>query len=198
MTTMEYRVDVDHMVTRQSAYQILRGAARHGDDTNAELFARMLASQRAGMGGMPERLGLSRRQYATLMGRYFPGIPVEEYGRGPALEVERAPEREDLRVLFIGSLPGLPREEHYWIADIVIAGCMGGDHLWQDLGLWSRKDVSELLQHNFPQLAARNDRDMKWKKFLYKQLCNAEGVYTCRAPSCEVCDDFQSCFGDED
>ena len=72
------------------------------------------------------------------------------------------------------------------------------DHLWQDLGLWSRKDLGTLMQLNFPQLAARNDKDMKWKKFLYKQLCIAEGIYTCRAPSCEVCADYQHCFGPED
>ena len=40
--------------------------------------------------------------------------------------------------------------------------------------------------------------DMKWKKFFYKQLCQTEGIHTCRAPSCEVCADYQACFGPED
>jgi nitrogen fixation protein NifQ len=74
---------------------------------------------------------------------------------------------------------------------------MGADHLWQDLGLGSRQDLSELFWRNFPALAAMNQRDMKWKKFLYKQLCFQEGIYTCRAPSCEVCVDYSSCFGPE-
>jgi nitrogen fixation protein NifQ len=47
-------------------------------------------------------------------------------------------------------------------------------------------------------LKARNDRDMKWKRFFYKQLCNQEGVYTCRSPSCEVCADYVRCFGPEE
>ncbi len=39
---------------------------------------------------------------------------------------------------------------------------------------------------------------MKWKKFIYKQLCITEGIYTCRAPSCEVCADYADCFGPEE
>jgi len=81
---------------------------------------------------------------------------------------------------------------------IVATGCMANDHLWQDLGLWSRRDLSELMARNFPTLAAKNDRDMKWKKFLYKQLCEREGVYLCRAPSCAVCCDYAKCFGPEE
>jgi hypothetical protein len=39
---------------------------------------------------------------------------------------------------------------------------------------------------------------MKWKKFLYKQLCEAEGLYLCRAPSCSVCVDHPLCYGSEE
>lgn len=85
-----------------------------------------------------------------------------------------------------------------WLAEIVACACMGMDHLWQDMGLWSRKELSELMHRNFPALAQRNDRDMKWKKFLYKQLCEQEGIYVCRAPSCDVCSDYLNCFGPED
>jgi nitrogen fixation protein NifQ len=85
-----------------------------------------------------------------------------------------------------------------WMAKIVTAACMANDHLWQDLGLWSRSDLSQLMQTNFPELAARNVHDMKWKKFIYKQLCEREEIRICRAPSCEVCADYDKCFGPED
>lgn len=85
-----------------------------------------------------------------------------------------------------------------WMASIVASACLGSDHLWQDLGLWCREDLSSLMLRNFPTLAEKNVHNMKWKKFLYKQLCNAEGIYVCRAPSCEVCADYQACFGPED
>jgi nitrogen fixation protein NifQ len=54
------------------------------------------------------------------------------------------------------------------------------------------------MERNFPTLAAKNVHNMKWKKFLYKQLCATEGVYVCRSPSCEVCADYDACFGPED
>jgi len=53
------------------------------------------------------------------------------------------------------------------------------------------------MARNFPGLSTLNDRDMKWKKFLYKQLCERTGVYVCRSPSCEVCVDYAKCFGRE-
>ena len=81
------------------------------------------------------------------------------------------------------------------MAHVVAAGCMSADHLWHDLGLWSRTDLTGLMRRNFPALAALNARDMKWKRFLYKRLCEAEGIYSCRAPSCEACTDYAACFG---
>jgi len=72
-----------------------------------------------------------------------------------------------------------------------------GNHLWQDLGLWCRADLGRLMQRNFPTLSALNVHDMKWKKFLNKQPCAAEGVHVCRAPSCEVRIDYESCSGPE-
>jgi nitrogen fixation protein NifQ len=54
------------------------------------------------------------------------------------------------------------------------------------------------MERNFPSLAARNDKNMKWKKFFYKQLCDAEGIYVCRSPSCEVCVDYAQCFAPEE
>ncbi|MBT8439314.1 MAG: nitrogen fixation protein NifQ, partial [Gammaproteobacteria bacterium] len=89
-------------------------------------------------------------------------------------------------------------ESEIWMAKIVAMACQGQNHLWQDMGLWSRSQLSELLMRNFPELAAKNVNNMKWKKFLYKQLCITEGIYTCRAPSCEVCTDYNNCFGPED
>ena len=83
------------------------------------------------------------------------------------------------------------------MADVVAAGCLGGDHLWRDLGLATRSELTDLLQYNFPSLAARNTDDMKWKKFFYKQLCEQQGGYVCRAPSCDQCAAYDDCFGEE-
>ena len=133
-----------------------------------------------------------------MLDRHFPGLDgdLPEGGRAP-LDLERSEELHDLRVLLLDNCSGNTPTEA-WMVEIVTAACMGGDHLWQDLGLWSRADLSRLMVGHFSPLAKRNDKDMKWKKFLYKQLCEAEGVYVCRSPSCEECADYQNCFGSEE
>ena len=71
------------------------------------------------------------------------------------------------------------------------------NHLWQDLGLGSRSELSALMARWFPALVAKNAFDMKWKKFLYRQLCEREQLLICRSPSCAVCSDHDLCFGPE-
>lgn len=171
--------------------------AQAGGFANDDLFSRMLASQMQGMGALPPGLGLAQADFAVLLARHFPGFPAPA-GRTLADEdPSRGGERAELLALLQAHCGGADASER-WMAAIVAAACMGGDHLWQDLGLWSRGDLSGLMTRNFPALAAKNTRDMKWKKFLYKQLCDGEGVVVCRSPSCEVCADYAECFGPED
>jgi nitrogen fixation protein NifQ len=71
------------------------------------------------------------------------------------------------------------------------------NHLWQDLGLANRGELSTLMLRHFTRLARRNTEDMKWKKFFYRMICREEGFRMCVAPSCSECSDFEGCFGDE-
>jgi nitrogen fixation protein NifQ len=138
----------------------------------------------------------SRRPSAACWTTTFPGRLGSPAGRA-AIRTDR-PERrarELVELMLMDKAGDSPSE--VWMAHVVAAGCMASDHLWQDLGLWRRADLTALMRRNFPALAARNVKDMKWKRFLYKQLCEAEGIYTCRAPSCEVCTDYHACFGPE-
>ena len=163
---------------------------------NDELFAQMIASQSAGMGALPPGLGLDEADFSALLARCFPGIKLPTSG-AKHIPDPRAIERDDVLALLLEYRAGNDISEH-WIAKIVTAACMASDHLWQDLGLWSRDYLSRLMTQNFPALAAKNIHDMKWKKFLYKQLCEREGINACRAPSCEYCVDYLKCFGPEE
>ena len=172
-------------------------AARRGEPIE-ETLARMLSSWALGRGSMPLWLGLSETAYRRMMAYHFPGIDAHGLTQSAnAMDLERQIEMEDLKKLLLVNRSGITPSE-LWIADILVAGCMGSDHLWQDLGLWQRADLSHLMTSCFRPLAKRNERDMKWKKFLYKQLCETEGIYTCRSPSCEVCVDYDNCFGNEE
>ncbi|NJD08028.1 MAG: nitrogen fixation protein NifQ [Methylococcaceae bacterium] len=184
--------------TREQVYQRLR-ALVPADSPNGEWLARLLASWSLGLGALPDHLGLEPAAFESLLAHCFAGIGLD--GRAPSgrtADFNRMLEKQELTDYLLHHAARPDHPETPWIAGILVAGCLGEDHLWQDLGLWARSDLSALIACNFPSLAARNDRDMKWKKFLYKQLCEAEGIYVCRAPSCDVCIDYPKCFGPED
>jgi nitrogen fixation protein NifQ len=178
----------------QSLYAEL--TAHAAGTPNDELFAQMIASQIDGIGALPPGLGLAEGDFSALLARHFPGVELVIRNQ-ERTEDPRAPERDDVLALLLEHRACRDASES-WMAEIVTAACMASDHLWQDLGLWSRNHLSQLMTQNFPALAAKNVHDMKWKKFLYKQLCEKEGINACRAPSCEYCADYLNCFGPEE
>lgn len=176
----------DHVYTRLAAQPFVT--------PNQAWLTCIMASWCAGQGVLPDRLGLEPAKFNALTEQYFPGCDIpERAASGSQLDFSRMLEKEDL-VNLLNQYTKPDAFETEWVIDILVAACLGNDHLWQDLGLWSRVQLSDLLNYNFPDLAAKNDKDMKWKKFLYKQLCEAEGLYLCRAPSCSVCIDYPKCY----
>jgi len=172
-------------------------AARRGDPIE-DTLARILSSWITGDGAMPEWLGMGETGFRSMIEHHFPALDAAELTGGTdRVDPQRTVELDDLRKLLLDNRSGRSPSE-VWMAEIVIVGCLGSDHLWQDLGLWKRADLSRLMMENFEPLALRNDKDMKWKKFLYKQMCVGEGIYICRSPSCEVCVDYHNCFGSEE
>ena len=83
------------------------------------------------------------------------------------------------------------------VALTIAVASLGDNHLWQDLQLPSRAELSALMRRWFPALVAKNHADMKWKKFLYKQLCEREEIFVCKSPTCAACCDHALCFGPE-
>jgi len=183
------------LMSRESIYsQLTRTSAC---SPNREWLACIIASWCVGDSVLPDYLGLECHAFTALK-NYYPDYPLPTHApSGKQLDFKRMLERQDLiNLLKQYSRPQLIEID--WIIALVVASCLGNDHLWHDLGLWSRAQLSALLTYNFPALAAKNVHDMKWKKFIYKQLCEAEGLYLCRVPSCEVCVDYANCYGAED
>ncbi len=165
---------------------------------NQYWFAKILASWMSGESTLPDYLGLAPVQFELMTHSYFPQIKIPHLAQsGIQLDASRMLEKDDL-INLLQQFCVKPSAEAEWIINLFVSACLGNDHLWQDMGFWQRSDLSEFLAFNFPELAQRNSKDMKWKKFLYKQLCEAEGIYLCRAPSCEVCKDYSECFGSEE
>ncbi len=186
---------VETTLPEQEYKRIMAHAAGKPND---ETYATMLASWQNGESVMPEDFGLGEEIFRQMLAMHFPGLdPCSLNTPNRNADEQRYDEREEVYKLLSAHRAGRSESER-WMAAIVAIACQGMDHLWQDMGLWSRAQLSELLMRNFPVLASKNVNNMKWKKFIYKQLCITEGIYTCRAPSCEVCADYANCFGSED
>lgn len=169
-----------------------------GDPFDRHVFACVLALAASDPDRpLSEALGLSGTSLRALLAAHFPAamptlieVPAEAHAGEDALE------EPDLRALLIefGTRGAV---EETWLAAIVARRSLGANHLWQDMGLTARSDLSALLNRHFRPLAERNVADMKWKKFFYRQLCEREGVVVCKAPNCAVCTDVALCFGGE-
>lgn len=166
--------------------------AKAAADPNRSLLASMVAGQIADTGCLPADFGLGPAAFRHLIATYFPGFEV----CGPQRALESIPEWGDLQKLLLDHR-ACENPSELLIANIVATACAGRDHLWQDLGLATREELTRLMWVNFPALARANSGDMKWKKFLYRQFCSREGIYVCPAPSCGVCKDYAKCFGPE-
>lgn len=171
-----------------------------GDPFDAHCFACVISARCEDVEGtLAERLGLSGDDLAALLRAHFGGLEETDglCAKGEAGAFEPAIEEKDLIGLFLDHR-ARNRPEEAWFAAVLARTAQRANHLWQDLGFTSRDDVSGLMERHFPGLKALNARDMKWKKFLYKQLCDREDIHICKAPNCEVCTDFAICFGPED
>lgn len=145
------------------------------------------------IGAHPLIRGLDDAAFAALCARCLPGVPLTN-GRSASAPFD---EFDELFALLCDHAS--PRDElSVWLAAAIATAAQRDEHLWQDMGLPSRRELSAILNLRFPSLAALNDRDMKWKKFFYRQLCLRAEVPICKSPNCADCSDLAVCFGPED
>ena len=158
-----------------------------GDSAMARAFAGVLSRFHT--------LGLDAREFSALRYRHLRGQARDDPAAGgcDALRVE---EHGELVELLLAHRADESRET-LWLAFTIATACLGDNHLWQDMGLCGREELSGLLRRHFTALYERNIHNMKWKKFFYKELCRQAQVALCKAPSCHACTDYAACFGPE-
>ena len=147
-------------------------------------------------GTLCERLGLGGDDLQALVERWFPHARTAlSAGCGPGA-VKEDDEIEMVRDLLLANR-STPGDDSRWLAAMIARRAMEPNHLWEDLGLRDRSELSRLLARHFAPLAARNTKNMRWKRFFYRTLCEADGLVMCSTPVCTSCGDFEFCFGDE-
>jgi len=184
-------------------YETLIVAARPAADEAAAFDAHVLAcvlaaalAEIADGGSATDATGLSPAALSGLLAERFPAAPPAAFRLETAAEPVVEMEEELLRDLLAAHAGPTPAAA--LLAAVVARRALRDDHLWQDLGLADRSELNRLLARHFPALHAGNTANMRWKKYFYRRLCEAEGFTLCTAPSCTACTDFDACFGAED
>ncbi|KAF0138449.1 MAG: nitrogen fixation protein NifQ [Rhodospirillaceae bacterium] len=184
------------MPERSMIYRWLMARAV-GDPFDGYVFACTLAVAAAEPRPLTEGLGLARSTLEEMLACHFSHAValLDDLPPNASPGVDALEEPDLRRFLLDHRSMGTVQEE--WLSHVIARRSLGMNHLWQDMGLSNRSDVSALLERHFHPLATKNAGSMKWKKFFYRQLCLQEDVLVCKSPVCEACDDFSLCFGDE-
>jgi len=162
----------------------------------ASILALALSEAEADNRSLCDGTGLDGGDLVGLVAEMFPGASVL-FRTSAAATTEVDEEEQSLRDILWMYSTGATRLQRK-LAAMIARRCGSPHHLWQDLGLGDRGELSRLMQRHFARLAEKNNNDMKWKKFLYRLVCRSEGFTLCSAPVCSECDDFSACFGAED
>lgn len=180
---------------------LLDAFAAHPGDAVSRALSGVLES--AGAGCLPrfaQWLGLPPDEFRSMLDTFFPGAAEEGWAPdAPLVDAAALPcEFDDLvEMLWDGRAETADPRHARWAAYALACGCFGRTHLWQDMGLSGRKDVSTLLEQLFTPVFIANTTDMKWKKFFYHRVCKRLDLHPCPEPSCSGCDHFEACHGPE-
>jgi nitrogen fixation protein NifQ len=159
------------------------------------IFAAGVSECSAGV-ALSDALGVGGLELRRTIAKHFPGAldRLEAFGLDsePTVDDEERCLRELLR-----RFRTTPAPLTSLLSVLISRRATRPNHLWQDLGLVNRGELSSLMQRHFALLARRNTQDMKWKKFFFRMICRDEGYRLCAAPCCAECGDFNACFGDE-
>ncbi|WP_420133168.1 nitrogen fixation protein NifQ [Rhodopseudomonas sp.] len=182
-------------------YRALTGVmpveARIDDDRafDRHVLASILAAAITEPGPITERCGLAADEFTALISVYFPLVTVllSVLALDEAEIDDEAAMLRDLLLKHRSTSGDVGR----WLAAMVARRAIEPEHLWEDLGLRNRAELSRLLTRHFAPLAEGNTRNMRWKRYFYRKLCEDDGLVMCSTPSCAQCNDFAECFGDE-
>lgn len=165
-------------------------------DFDRHIYACIISVAASEAGALTERLGLSSENLEALISNVF-GAPLPLQRDGPAATASDLDESELVRDILIEHLS--PRDaEGEWLAAMIARRALEPNHLWEDLGLRNRSELTRLMERRFASLAARNDKNMRWKRFIYRLMCENDGFVMCATPVCSNCADYHDCFGEEE
>ncbi|QGZ63802.1 nitrogen fixation protein NifQ [Paraburkholderia acidisoli] len=180
--------------------EALSGAPSQPRSEDAWLFARLVAARE--VRGELALLGLTQAELEALAARHFAGaIPAMGVEVPQAMVLADTPHAHfaaAMRDFLLGfAAPPVDPGDARCLASIIANACLRPDHLWRDLGLRGRDDVTRMLTRFFPEIVTRNAEGLRWKKLLAREFALARGETPGPAPGCPGCEDFGFCFPHE-
>jgi nitrogen fixation protein NifQ len=176
-------------------------AATNAALPDTQLFARLIAAR--DVRDELALLGLPQPVWRALLERYFVhaaalAVVAAPLSTLPPVDTsEHAAFVDTLRALLLTySSPTVDANDAHVLASIIAHACLRPDHLWRDLGLAGREEVTWMLTRYFPMLVGLNVDNLRWKKFLAQQCALSLGLEPGPAPGCPGCEDYGHCFPD--
>jgi nitrogen fixation protein NifQ len=185
-----------------ATYRVLNGCdpsdadIADNDRFDRHVLASIVAAAAMDGGPIAARAGLNSHGLSALVAEYFPSALIYLSSWCSGTEAAEDDEVGMVRDLLLGQR-STSGNISLWLAAMIARRAVEPNHLWEDLGLRDRSELSRLLMRHFAPLASRNTRNMRWKRFFYRMLCEDDGFVMCTTPVCTQCNDFELCFGEE-
>jgi nitrogen fixation protein NifQ len=190
---MPLSAPLDTRVAGCTAKWLARATNAASPDT--QLFARLIAAR--DVRDELALLGLPQPAWQALLERHFTHAHASMAlsALPPAGASEHVQFVETLHALLLTySSTAVDSTDAHCLASIIAHACLRPDHLWRDLGLAGREEVTWMLTRYFPTLVALNVDNLRWKKFLARQRALSLGLEPGPAPGCPGCEDYEHCF----
>lgn len=159
------------------------------------VLASILAVAASEGGKLPAQAGVTEADLGDILSHCFAARRIEPLSDGVEKHVD-ADEIEIVRDLLLANRSS-EGDCGRWLASMIARRAMEPNHLWEDLGLRERSELTRLIARHFAPLARRNDKNMRWKRFIYRMMCENDGFVMCSTPVCTNCADYELCYGAE-
>lgn len=166
------------------------------DSFDRHVLACILALAATERGTLAGQVGLTETELEALLSRSFPKSRLAALNKSETAGAVDFDEMEIVRDLLLSNRSSAGEGGH-WLAAMVARRAMEPNHLWEDLGLRDRSELTRLIERHFAPLALRNDKNMRWKRFIYRMMCENDGFVMCSTPLCTNCADYNLCYGEE-
>lgn len=169
------------------------------DHEDQRMFASLLSVASQDSSPLNLALGLAASEVDWILETYFPEFDraiLEQKSAGnftPLPEIN--PDIYALLLTYISRDTSLLQQQKAeLLAKMISARAAYSGHLWISMGFFKRPQLTAAIQRHLPKLAVANQDNMRWKRFLFKQVCDLNGGTLCKTPNCSDCSDFALCF----